>query len=94
MTLKPLQSGGFTEERQRAEGRRQKGRKIFDLPDATGFKAPKFIYEKQRKYVFRDAQRKKYYVLVKSPDFSYGDSFCPLPSAFCLLKILNESGDR
>ncbi|MDF5731394.1 MAG: hypothetical protein PUP92_26170 [Rhizonema sp. PD38] len=34
-----------------------KERKIFGLPDATGFKAPKFIYEKRRKYVFRDASR-------------------------------------
>jgi hypothetical protein len=58
---------------------------IFDLPDATGSKAPKFIYEKQNKNVFRDAQRKKYGVLIKSPKFIYGDSFCPLPPAFCLL---------
>jgi len=50
------------------------------LPDATGFEAPKFIYEKQRKYVFRDAPRKKYYVLAKSLEFIYRDSFCPLPS--------------
>ncbi|MDF5718823.1 MAG: hypothetical protein PUP93_34400, partial [Rhizonema sp. NSF051] len=45
----------FTEERQRAEGSYAEGILIFDLPDATGYKAPKFIYEKKRKNVFRDA---------------------------------------
>ena len=45
----------FTEERQRAEGSYAEGILIFDRPDATGSKAPKFIYEKKKKDVFRDA---------------------------------------
>jgi hypothetical protein len=36
---------------QEAEGRRNK---IYFLPSATGFKAPKFIYEKNKKIFFRD----------------------------------------
>ena len=32
-----------------------------------GMQAPEFIYGKRRKYVFRDAQRKKYYVHATSP---------------------------
>jgi len=62
------------------------GKKFNGLPDATGFEAPKFIDEKQRKYVFLALRVSKYYVLTKSLEFIYRDSFCPLPSYFCLLK--------
>jgi hypothetical protein len=70
-----------TEERQRAGG-------FYVLENNSSlchswFKAPKFIYEKQKKYVFRDAQRKKYYIHIKSPKFIYGDYL--LPPAFVLL---------
>ncbi|MEH2060263.1 MAG: hypothetical protein V7K97_29835 [Nostoc sp.] len=71
----------FTEERQRAEGR-----KYNFCPLLKGFRASKFIYEKKKKYVFRDAQRiafrislweKKYYVPIESPKFIYGVSLLP-----------------
>jgi hypothetical protein len=41
--------------RRKAEGRRQRveGRKYNFFPLPKGFKAPKFIYEKKKKYVFR-----------------------------------------
>ncbi|GAX46387.1 hypothetical protein NIES4075_74110 [Tolypothrix sp. NIES-4075] len=46
---------------------RAEGRKYNFCPLPKGFKAPKFIYEKKKKYVFRDAQRKKYYIPIESP---------------------------
>jgi hypothetical protein len=36
---------------------RAEGRKYNFCPLPSWFKAPKFIYEKKKKYVFRDAQR-------------------------------------
>jgi hypothetical protein len=41
--------------RRKAEGRRQEAGGIkYILPSATGFKAPKFIYEKRKKDFFRE----------------------------------------
>ncbi|MHC5932819.1 hypothetical protein [Nostoc sp.] len=68
----------------KAEGRGQKEENIIFALSNQGFKAPKFIYEKKKKYVFRDAQRKKYCVPIESPKFIYGVSL--LPSASCLLQ--------
>jgi hypothetical protein len=52
-----------------------KGRKIFDLPDATGFKAPKFIYEKDQRIFSLDASRlEKRRHALKRTEFIYGDT--------------------
>ncbi len=59
---------------------RQKGRDRSGLPDATGFKAPKFIYEIKKNMYFETRSAAKYGVLIESPKFIYGDYL--LPSAF------------
>jgi hypothetical protein len=59
----------ITEQRQRAEGRGHKERKIFNLPSAIGLLAPNFSYE-QRFFSLALRAREKG-VLVRPPDFSY-----------------------
>jgi len=57
-----------------AEGRGQKGRHLRMCPMLQGFEAPKFIYEKQRKYVFRLVGARNTASLRSSPEFIYGDT--------------------
>ncbi len=71
--------------RRKAEGIRQKaeGKKFKYLRDATGFEAPKFIYEKQKNMYFEMRSALKYYVLVEAPECALWGSL--LPSDECLL---------
>lgn len=76
--------------RRKAEGRGQKEENIIFCPLPKGFKAPKFIYEKKKKSVFRDAQRKEYCVPIESPLFIYGVSLLPFASSIAAFCLLNE----
>jgi hypothetical protein len=51
-TLVYLSAAKSPKQRQRAEGRRQKGRFFFPLP--KGYQAPKFIYDEEKKDFFPD----------------------------------------
>ncbi len=70
------------------------GKKFNGLPDATGFEAPKFIYEKQRKYVrSRRAALRNTTSKLNPLNLFIGIHSCPLPcpdghaarTYFCLL---------
>jgi hypothetical protein len=69
----------ITEERQRAGGRRQEVESIF-LPSATGSKAPKFIYAKQ-KNMYCETRSARNTASVLNPL----NLFMGIPPASCLL---------
>ena len=70
----------LTEERQRAEGRRQKVRN-FEKLSATGFQAPKFIYATKKTCISRCIAQEILRPYFKPLTLVMGISFCPLPSA-------------
>ena len=75
-------SAHMTEERQRAEGRRQKVRN-FEKLSATGFQAPKFIYATKKTCISRCIAQEILRPYFKPLTLVMGISFCPQHS--CLL---------
>jgi len=60
--------------RRKAEGRRQKGRGLRTCPMPLGLKPLTLVMKNKENMYFETQSALKYCVLVKSPDFSYGDT--------------------